>query len=223
MVNSAGGFRFAQPTLQPLFDREIGFDIGSQGRDCRSEPVRYSRRGLAGLATPEASDVGAGVCALQDIAELPDPAVLPRRGIEKLFHKDEVVVETIARHELVGGEKPHSGAAAQMTGARSGKELLAFGMRAGRRYRQHSGDFAGVEIVAPKRNVTNALPPASTSVFVECARDRTGWVAGIAPQDASMRAAHAGSIFSDPRGSRKCRNRARSSGSRTDLQRRCVP
>ena len=94
--------------------------------------------------------MGVGVGALQDLAELSDPAFLASLGIEKLFHKGEVVCELVALHKCVGGEKPNPGAAAQFSGMQPGKELPAFAMRAGRGYRQHRRDFAGVEAVAGK-------------------------------------------------------------------------
>lgn len=75
---------------------------------------------------------------------------LRRLGIEKLFHKGKVVCELVAVHQVVGGEKPNPGAAAQLSGMRPGKKLLAFAMRAGRLDRQHRRDFARVEVIAGK-------------------------------------------------------------------------
>ena len=92
--------------------------------------------------------MGAGVCAVQDVVEPPDPTAVPRLGTEKLSHKGEMIVEAIARHQPVGSEKPNPSAAEEPSGLWSGKELLAFAVRAGRRDRQHRGDFGGVEIVA---------------------------------------------------------------------------
>jgi hypothetical protein len=77
-----------------------------------------------------------------------------------------VVVEVIARHQPVGGQKPNPGAPTQFSGMRPGKELLAFTMRAGPRDRQHRGYFVGVEIVPANRKVTNARRSASASVFI---------------------------------------------------------
>ena len=92
--------------------------------------------------------MGAGLSALEDLAEFGDPAAIARRRTKQLLYESQMVLKIVAGHEFVGGEEPHSGAAAQISGVRSGKKLLALAMRAGRFDRQHRGDFVGVEIVA---------------------------------------------------------------------------
>jgi len=99
--------------------------------------LRQARRAKAG-------NMGAGMRALQDIAKLGDSG--PRR--KQLLHESQMALKIVAGHEFVGRQKPHSGAAAQIAGVRSGKERLTLAMRAGRLDRQDSGESVGVEIVA---------------------------------------------------------------------------
>ena len=86
--------------------------------------------------------------APEDIAELGDPTTIALCRIEKFLYEGQMVSKVVAAHEFVGGEKPNSGAAAQFSGVRPGKEFFAFAMRAGRLDRQDRRDFGRVEIVA---------------------------------------------------------------------------
>jgi hypothetical protein len=146
------GFALLNPPyeLRTSPNPEIGFDVGGQWFDGRFEPIRDLRGGFSGVAVPEAGDVGAGMCAAQDVVEFSDPAGIGRLRVKQLMYEAQMVAKVVALHEIVGCEKPNSGASAQLSRVRPGDEFLAFAVGAGRRDRQDRRDFPRVEIVAGK-------------------------------------------------------------------------
>jgi hypothetical protein len=157
---------YAALTHPTVFVREIGFDVGAQGCDGRFEAVRDLGDGFAQPAAPETGDVRAGMRALQQSTQFGNPAIVARLRIQQPFHECQMLLEVIARNELVGGEKPNSSAAAQQAGACAGKVNFVLAMRTRRRGCEHPRDLARVEIVTSEPQRDEGFWAALTSVFI---------------------------------------------------------
>jgi hypothetical protein len=99
------------------------------------------RRGFAGVTVPEAGYVSVGMRSLQNVAEHRDTATVVRLRIKQLLHEGQMVAKVVTIDELVRGEKPDPGTAAQRPGVRPGEEFLALLMGARRLDRQDRRDF----------------------------------------------------------------------------------